>query len=105
MKSEKLLDSDYYKQYEYVFFYFISSCNLYYINKIVFATCFRRCDYIFNWYFSREISFPARNQRGDDLLLFLGIIDILQNYRLLKKLEHTWKSMLHDGVRISVKIV
>ncbi|CAG9535912.1 unnamed protein product [Cercopithifilaria johnstoni] len=65
VKSEKLLDSDYYEQYE-------------------------------------QISFPARNQRGDDLLLFLGIIDILQNYRLLKKLEHTWKSVLHDGDTISV---
>jgi len=31
-------------------------------------------------------------------LLFLGIIDILQSYRLKKKLEHTWKSMIHDGV-------
>ncbi|VDN33990.1 unnamed protein product [Gongylonema pulchrum] len=65
VKSEKLLEPDYYKQYE-------------------------------------SISFPARNHRGDDLLLFLGIIDILQNYRLLKKLEHTWKSVLHDGDTISV---
>lgn len=47
----------------------------------------------------REGVFPARNQKGENLLLFLGIIDILQNYRLLKKLEHTWKSVLHDGVR------
>lgn len=46
--------------------------------------------------------FPARNQKGEKLLLFLGIIDILQNYRLLKKLEHTWKSVLHDGDTISV---
>ncbi|KHN71781.1 Putative PIP5K1A and PSMD4-like protein [Toxocara canis] len=46
----------------------------------------------------REGVFPARNQKGENLLLFLGIIDILQNYRLLKKLEHTWKSVLHDGV-------
>uniref|UniRef100_A0A914ZSC4 PIPK domain-containing protein n=1 Tax=Parascaris univalens TaxID=6257 RepID=A0A914ZSC4_PARUN len=46
--------------------------------------------------------FPARNQKGESLLLFLGIIDILQNYRLLKKLEHTWKSVLHDGDSISV---
>lgn len=44
---------------------------------------------------------PARNSKGERLLLFLGIIDILQSYRLKKKLEHTWKSMLHDGVRIS----
>ncbi|KIH61289.1 1-phosphatidylinositol-4-phosphate 5-kinase [Ancylostoma duodenale] len=30
------------------------------------------------------------------------IIDILQNYRLLKKMEHTWKAILHDGDSISV---
>ncbi|CAD5212358.1 unnamed protein product [Bursaphelenchus xylophilus] len=45
---------------------------------------------------------PARNHKGERLLLFLGIIDILQNYRLFKKLEHTWKSILHDGDSISV---
>ncbi|XP_076631677.1 phosphatidylinositol 4-phosphate 5-kinase 59B isoform X13 [Colletes latitarsis] len=45
---------------------------------------------------------PARNARGERLLLFLGIIDILQSYRLKKKLEHTWKSMVHDGDTVSV---
>ncbi|XP_023220277.1 phosphatidylinositol 4-phosphate 5-kinase type-1 alpha-like isoform X1 [Centruroides sculpturatus] len=45
---------------------------------------------------------PARNSKGERLLLFLGIIDILQSYRLKKKLEHTWKSMLHDGDTVSV---
>jgi len=45
---------------------------------------------------------PARNSKGDRLLLYLGVIDILQSYRLLKKFEHTWKSMLHDGDSISV---
>ncbi|MCP9260885.1 Phosphatidylinositol 4-phosphate 5-kinase type-1 beta [Dirofilaria immitis] len=58
VKSEKMLDSDYYKTYE-------------------------------------QISFPARNQRGDDLLLFLEL-------QVTEKLEHTWKSMLHDGDTISV---
>ena len=42
---------------------------------------------------------PARNNRGDRLFLYIGIIDILQNYRMAKKLEHTFKSMLHEGVR------
>lgn len=42
---------------------------------------------------------PARNQRGERLFLYIGIIDILQNYRMAKKLEHTFKSMLHEGVR------
>ena len=41
---------------------------------------------------------PARNHKGERLLLFVGIIDILQSYRLIKKLEHTFKAMIHDGV-------
>ncbi|XP_075219554.1 phosphatidylinositol 4-phosphate 5-kinase 59B isoform X4 [Lycorma delicatula] len=45
---------------------------------------------------------PARNFKGERLLLFIGIIDILQSYRLKKKLEHTWKSILHDGDTVSV---
>jgi len=45
---------------------------------------------------------PARNVKGERLLLFLGIIDILQSYRLVKKLEHTLKAMIHDGDTVSV---
>ncbi|XP_054722009.1 phosphatidylinositol 4-phosphate 5-kinase type-1 alpha-like [Uloborus diversus] len=45
---------------------------------------------------------PAKNAKGEHLLLFLGIIDILQSFRLAKRLEHTWKSMLHDGDTVSV---
>ncbi|GFQ71007.1 phosphatidylinositol 4-phosphate 5-kinase type-1 gamma [Trichonephila clavata] len=45
---------------------------------------------------------PAKNAKGENLLLFLGIIDILQSYRLKKKLEHTLKSVLHDGDTVSV---
>ncbi|GIX76066.1 phosphatidylinositol 4-phosphate 5-kinase type-1 gamma [Caerostris extrusa] len=45
---------------------------------------------------------PAKNAKGENLLLFLGIIDILQSYHLKKKLEHTFKSMLHDGDTVSV---
>ncbi|BES97178.1 phosphatidylinositol-4-phosphate 5-kinase type I [Nesidiocoris tenuis] len=45
---------------------------------------------------------PARNAKGERLLLYLGLIDILQSYRLKKKLEHTWKSILHDGDSVSV---
>ena len=36
--------------------------------------------------------------KGDRVLVYLGIIDILQSYRLKKKLEHTMKSMIADGV-------
>ncbi|XP_029938780.1 phosphatidylinositol 4-phosphate 5-kinase type-1 gamma isoform X3 [Salarias fasciatus] len=45
---------------------------------------------------------PAVNGRGERLLLFIGIIDILQSYRLIKKLEHTWKALVHDGDTVSV---
>ncbi|XP_010777046.1 phosphatidylinositol 4-phosphate 5-kinase type-1 gamma [Notothenia coriiceps] len=40
---------------------------------------------------------PAWNGKGERLLLYVGIIDILQSYRLIKKLEHTWKALVHDG--------
>eukprot|EP00092_Neocalanus_flemingeri_P086027 GFUD01108333.1.p1 GENE.GFUD01108333.1~~GFUD01108333.1.p1 ORF type:complete len:629 (+),score=136.39 GFUD01108333.1:99-1985(+) len=45
---------------------------------------------------------PARNHKGERILLFVGIIDILQSYRLIKKLEHTFKAMIHDGDTVSV---
>ncbi|KAH6931134.1 hypothetical protein HPB50_022330 [Hyalomma asiaticum] len=51
---------------------------------------------------SRTGGIPARNSKGERLLLFIGVIDILQSYRLKKKLEHTWKSMFHDGDSVSV---
>ncbi len=45
---------------------------------------------------------PARNHKGERLFLFVGIIDILQSYTLFKKLEHTFKAMIHDVDTISV---
>ncbi|CAH1251467.1 PIP5K1A [Branchiostoma lanceolatum] len=45
---------------------------------------------------------PAKNVKGDRLLLFLGIIDILQCYKLKKKLEHRFKAFVHDGDTVSV---
>ncbi|XP_031678464.1 phosphatidylinositol 4-phosphate 5-kinase type-1 gamma-like isoform X2 [Oncorhynchus kisutch] len=45
---------------------------------------------------------PAVNAKGERLLLYIGIIDILQSYRLIKKLEHTWKALVHDGDTVSV---
>ncbi|XP_049580657.1 phosphatidylinositol 4-phosphate 5-kinase type-1 gamma isoform X3 [Syngnathus scovelli] len=45
---------------------------------------------------------PAVNGKGERLLLYVGIIDILQSYRLIKKLEHTWKALVHDGDTVSV---
>lgn len=41
---------------------------------------------------------PARNQKGERLLLYVGVIDILQSYRLKKRMEHAFKAMVHDGV-------
>jgi 1-phosphatidylinositol-4-phosphate 5-kinase len=34
--------------------------------------------------------------------MFLGIIDILQSYRTFKKIEHAFKSIIHDGDTVSV---
>ncbi|XP_066499952.1 phosphatidylinositol 4-phosphate 5-kinase type-1 beta [Hoplias malabaricus] len=45
---------------------------------------------------------PARTHRGEKLLIFLGIIDILQSYRFIKKLEHSWKALVYDGDTVSV---
>ncbi|CAF0777015.1 unnamed protein product [Adineta steineri] len=45
---------------------------------------------------------PARTASGQRLLLYVGIIDILQSYQIRKKLEHTFKSVLTDGTQISV---
>ncbi|XP_068070050.2 phosphatidylinositol 4-phosphate 5-kinase type-1 alpha isoform X2 [Danio rerio] len=45
---------------------------------------------------------PARNSRGERILVYIGIIDILQSYRFIKKLEHSWKALVHDGDTVSV---
>ncbi|XP_034016328.1 phosphatidylinositol 4-phosphate 5-kinase type-1 alpha-like [Thalassophryne amazonica] len=45
---------------------------------------------------------PGRNSKGERLLVYIGIIDILQSYRLVKKLEHSWKALVHDGDTVSV---
>ncbi|NXN96460.1 PI51B kinase, partial [Rhinopomastus cyanomelas] len=45
---------------------------------------------------------PAKSHRGEKLLLFMGIIDILQSYTLVKKLEHSWKALVYDGDTVSV---
>ncbi|XP_020312890.1 phosphatidylinositol-4-phosphate 5-kinase, type I, beta a isoform X1 [Oncorhynchus kisutch] len=44
---------------------------------------------------------PAKH-KDEKLLIFLGIIDILQSYRLIKKMEHSWKALVHDGDTVSV---
>merc|ERR1711990_742020 len=45
---------------------------------------------------------PAKNRKGERLNLYLGIIDILQCYKTVKKLEHAWKALLYDGDTVSV---
>uniref|UniRef100_A0A671MXB2 Phosphatidylinositol 4-phosphate 5-kinase type-1 beta-like n=1 Tax=Sinocyclocheilus anshuiensis TaxID=1608454 RepID=A0A671MXB2_9TELE len=45
---------------------------------------------------------PAKTHRDEKLLIFLGIIDILQSYRFIKKLEHSWKALVYDGDTVSV---
>uniref|UniRef100_A0A673I1A3 Phosphatidylinositol 4-phosphate 5-kinase type-1 alpha-like n=1 Tax=Sinocyclocheilus rhinocerous TaxID=307959 RepID=A0A673I1A3_9TELE len=45
---------------------------------------------------------PARNSKGERILIYIGIIDILQSYRFIKKIEHSWKALVHDGDTVSV---
>ncbi|KAK6627082.1 hypothetical protein RUM44_009559 [Polyplax serrata] len=45
---------------------------------------------------------PAWTATGDELLLYVGIIDILQSYQFRKKMEHTLKSMIYEKDSISV---
>jgi hypothetical protein len=54
----------------------------------------------FNFFLCRTGGIPARTASGQRLLLYVGIIDILQSYHIRKKLEHTFKSVLTDGVSL-----
>ncbi|XP_010866245.2 phosphatidylinositol 4-phosphate 5-kinase type-1 alpha [Esox lucius] len=45
---------------------------------------------------------PARTAKGERMLVYIGIIDILQSYRFAKKIEHSWKALVHDGDTVSV---
>ncbi|KAL0962534.1 hypothetical protein UPYG_G00341370 [Umbra pygmaea] len=45
---------------------------------------------------------PARTPKGEKILVYIGIIDILQSYRFSKKIEHSWKALVHDGDTVSV---
>lgn len=44
----------------------------------------------------------AYTENGDKVVIFIGIIDILQSYAAKKKLEHTFKAVMHDGDTVSV---
>lgn len=44
----------------------------------------------------------VNNEKKEKILLFVGIIDILQRYNWEKKLEHTYKAYVHDGDTVSV---
>ena len=51
---------------------------------------------------SARIPLTAKNDKGDRLLLFVGIIDILQSFGIAKKFEHYAKSLVQDAKSISV---
>jgi hypothetical protein len=64
-------------------------------------TVFKILDFLISIAFhakTRPGGIPARNHKGERLLLYLGIIDILQSYRIRKKLEHTLKAIILDAV-------
>ena len=49
---------------------------------------------------SMKSGIPAANIKGERLLILVGIIDILQNWRLSKKVAHTLKAIITDGVSL-----
>ena len=51
---------------------------------------------------SGRIPITAKNDKGENLLLFIGIIDILQSFDLTKQFEHLAKSVVQDSKQISV---
>jgi Phosphatidylinositol-4-phosphate 5-Kinase len=52
--------------------------------------------------YSRTGGIPARTANGQRLALYVGIIDILQSYELRKKLEHRFKAVMTDGVKLII---
>lgn len=57
---------------------------------------------------ARAEHFPAEDESGSeifhevyDVVLYLGIIDILQDYNTGKKIEHAYKSLKFDSLSIS----
>lgn len=50
----------------------------------------------------RERPSTAGDMPADDVVLYLGVIDILQHYRLFKRVEHTFKSLRFDSKGVSV---
>ncbi|GMH39027.1 hypothetical protein BSKO_06925 [Bryopsis sp. KO-2023] len=47
------------------------------------------------------ITVQGNERTADNVVLYFGIIDILQAYNVQKKLEHGFKSIVHDGKSIS----
>lgn len=46
-------------------------------------------------------SLKSTSQGSNNVYLFLGIIDFLQNYNMLKRLEHAYKSLHYNPKTIS----
>lgn len=44
----------------------------------------------------------AYTAEGKRVIVFMGIIDILQYYRFYKRAENWWKSIIYDGMTVSV---
>lgn len=63
-----------------------------------------RKDCIFYAHDGGLLSTNEQNEQGKDLY-YLGVIDILTPYNYVKKVEHYWKSLTQDKVRLSARMV
>jgi len=72
-----------------------------------FASAFRKAR-ASSWTVRKEFAIddgiPARTKDGEDVLIFGGIIDILQVYGARKKLEHRYKSMRYRSERAGISV-
>ena len=50
-----------------------------------------------------RLPFRAKNHLGENLLIYFGIIDILQHFDFVKKAEKLVKSIVYDGKTVSVQ--
>ena len=88
----------------YFFFYYLFAVNFCLSSTLKFqAGSFEEDDIAIDERMRGGI--PGRNISGERLLIFVGIIDILQSYRLVKKMEHTFKAIIHDGVGAAIDYI
>ncbi|CCJ29873.1 unnamed protein product [Pneumocystis jirovecii] len=77
-----------------------SASNEFLETDFTFNVLFRRKDFIF---YSDDGGFRAtqENDLPGDSIYYLGIIDLLTKYNVVKRIEHFWKGLSHSKAQVS----